>query len=126
MIQLHIFTIHGKIIPVCLHIGQVYIGTVPEGFLCIREIYIGQGYPPATAEIFWCFYNGISYRNIIGIPYPGPRHVKPGTFLYIDMFAIPERIFPPEQTIIQIKTAALLQRGFPILKHTVIYRQISD
>ena len=30
MIQLHIFTIHGKIIPVRLHIGQVYIGTVPE------------------------------------------------------------------------------------------------
>ena len=98
--NLHITAVHGKIISSGADILHGDLLTVPQRLLRMWEEYMLQRKLLTSAEILRCLDQGIFHLQIVRIPYTGSRHLCPGTILCHHIFAVPQRIFPLEHTVL--------------------------
>ena len=96
--QHQILAVHAEIIAFCIHMIQFHVLTAPQGLCRIREGHIDQFQSVTPAEILRCFDHCIVHFDPVGIPHTCACHIKPGTVLCLDVFRIPQRIFPLEHT----------------------------
>ena len=114
----------GEIFAIDLAIIQHDVRTGPQRLLCVLERNMIEAYMPGSSESLWRCHGGISHMQRIDIPESGASRIRERGMVNIDIGGVPQRVFPFEMALLELKILAMFQWTFTLCENTSFQRCI--
>lgn len=95
-----------------INVAQFYTVAMPQCFLCVGDMNIGQLQVTHFAEHLGSLNNGVGHNETVRVPQGGTRSRSEDTTIDLEAVDVPQRIFTLEAATVDLNITATLERRF--------------